>query len=778
MRNFWAVLINQWRLMGLILLITVLLAGSWIVIQVPLYTASTVLLIEPPPSLSDRIDAEDAQDRYYRRQVDLLRSPALAAEVIKSLNLEAHTGFAEAQRRYVGFGRVGEQIFRRLSLFLTYSSYLLVGTPGSYSGLPSPAPVATNISSDIIDHYLTLLTVTPDLYTYSAEVTFTTSDPTLSQDLANAHAATFVRNSQAVRFEISAEDRPSLTQELSAQEEQLAQSEARLQQFRQEHGDVAPPSKDNLVAQRLLDTHQRLANAKAKRINLAILRRMTEKKEAPQLVTLIKSDRLNQLRAAFNRLEAESTRLATLLSASHPRLGEVTAAKNTARQRLEHELTALVSPLEAEYIAARDAEAVLQEEVKQQRKAAQDRGDLAVVYASLNADVTSAQTLVHTMREQQQDGAILKTMAAPNITVTALAELPLTPSSPQPTRDLLLALLAGTIVALGLAFFFEWTDTSVHTAQDVLQATAYPLLGTIPPQPSRLRTFLQGKKRDDTSSSSKREVPAEGTAASPTTPMEWLSTDDLLAKAYVSLSAALPLRRKSSPHTILFVSPQSGDGKTTTLLQLARTLARDNYKVVVVDADLRTGRCHTLLQRDRSPGLTEVLFDGAALSSSSRRRSRRGSHENHTGTDTSASEPTQEEYTNEPQRIRSSPKLRALVEAAIQATAINGLYLIACGRARSNPEEQLGSQTLSEVLYILRRKFACVLIDSPAAMTYGDAELLAQLSDATILIIRGHKTPMAAAYRVAGQLQAVRANVLGVVLTNVHTRQTDTLGYR
>jgi Mrp family chromosome partitioning ATPase len=80
-------------------------------------------------------------------------------------------------------------------------------------------------------------------------------------------------------------------------------------------------------------------------------------------------------------------------------------------------------------------------------------------------------------------------------------------------------------------------------------------------------------------------------------------------------------------------------------------------------------------------------------------------------------------------------------------------------------------------LDILRRKFACVLIDSPAAMTYGDAELLAQLCDATILVIRGYKTPMAAAYRVAGQLQVVRAKVLGVVLTNVNPYSVDMLEY-
>ena len=122
-------------------------------------------------------------------------------------------------------------------------------------------------------------------------------------------------------------------------------------------------------------------------------------------------------------------------------------------------------------------------------------------------------------------------------------------------------------------------------------------------------------------------------------------------------------------------------------------------------------------------------------------------------------------------------KLKALLETAIQTMTIEGLSLLAGGQVWSDPEEQLVSRTMQEVLRILRRQFDCVLIDSPAATTYGDAELLSQLTDTTILVIRGHKTPMAAAHRIAGQLQAVHANVLGVVLTNVTPFGTTTTSY-
>ena len=81
-------------------------------------------------------------------------------------------------------------------MLLTYSFYLLGVTPSSHSSLSNPAKVSSENSSAIVARYLKLLTVTPNPYTYSTEVPFTTPDPVLSQELADAHATTFIRTAQ------------------------------------------------------------------------------------------------------------------------------------------------------------------------------------------------------------------------------------------------------------------------------------------------------------------------------------------------------------------------------------------------------------------------------------------------------------------------------------------------------------------------------------------------------------------------------------------------------
>ena len=760
--------------MGLTVLAAVIIACLWITSQVPLYTAKAVVLIEPPQELANNINAENAQDRYYQQQVELLQSPEFATQVVTDLHLETNTTFREMQTNRVDLGHLGDWLLFRLRASLAYISYLLGASPSATSRLPTPANVETSSSSELVARYLTLLTVTPDPYTYATEISFATANPTLSQELADGHAAAFVQTAQKARFELTPEGSEFLKQQLGVQEARLTQAEAALQRFRQEHPNVPPPSKDNLFAHRLLDIHQRLTNASARRLEAETLYRLVERKEAPQLVTIIKSDRVNQFRTVFTKLETEYTRLTAILAPSHPRLNELNVAKTAARQHLEQEFASIVGTLEAEYRAALNTETLLQGEVEEQRKKALESKKFEAVAALLTADVAATRALIENIKKQQQEGSIVQSLPAPNVAITQQAELPLSPSSPQPRRDLLFALLGGLATAILFAFVVEQTDLSIRTVQDAWQATSYPILGVIPPRASRLQTLLQRSTPAQFTLSNRPDAAADGRPSR--------ATNSLLAESYQSLSAALPLGTKRSPRTILFTSPRSGEGTTTTVLNLAITLAWNGQNVVLVDADLRTGRCHTLLHQERSPGLSEILLEGGGLSSSRHQPKKKDAEDHHSEAATSPikhpNERPRGKENSEQQRMNHAQKLKALVDAAIQTTAITGLSFMACGQVWSDPGEQLVSHALPEALNILRQQFDCVLIDSPAATLYGDAELLAQMCDGTILVVRGYKTPMAAAHRVAGQLQVARANVLGVVLTNIHPHGANLDDYR
>lgn len=741
--------------MGAILLSALLIGVIWTTSKVPLYTASATLIIEEPShALPEGDDIEVAPAQYYQRQLGLLGSSTLAAQVITSLRLASNPVFLDVPEQRAGLNRFRAWLSRRLTVLFSYGSYLLNSTPRVSGAATPPTPTTTQDRSELVSLYLSLLAIKSAPYSSSVDVVFTTPDPTLSQELANAHAQTFIRTAQTTQFELTTEGQTVLTQQRATQQERLTQVQVRLQQFRQAHPDALVLGPENLAIQRLLDIYRRLSHARIKRSESETLRQLIEQTNPAQFPPFIKNDRILQLQSTFAKLAAEQTRLATMLSPSHPRLKALSTAQKTIQQTLTNERTALLQTLEAEYTTAVSAEKLLQEEAEQQQKPALARGDFATVLTALNAEVDSYQTLLEALRQQQQDGVILKTTANSQVTLAATAELPDAPVSPLPRQDLLFALMVGLIGALGLGLLAEWMDSSVRTSQDVWLATAYPTLGVIPPQASRFATLKRSVERSLRSFTPQAEQSQAGSASPTLTTRELVTVNPTLIAPYHVLGTILPLAEgRKSLRTFLLTSPGPKDGKTVTTLNLAISLAWSDYSVVVVDADLHAGQCHSYLQRERGPGLSEVLSQGVVLGASRRRAKKKDAED----TDTD-----------------NVPTIKELVETIIQPTAIKGLSLIACGQLPINPSEGLASHMMQEVLNFLRRQYDCVLVDSPAVLAADDALLLARRCDATLLVIRGHQTPMPAAHRAAEQLQIMRANVLGVVLVDVNPLRAGT----
>jgi capsular exopolysaccharide synthesis family protein len=194
----------------------------------------------------------------------------------------------------------------------------------------------------------------------------------------------------------------------------------------------------------------------------------------------------------------------------------------------------------------------------------------------------------------------------------------------------------------------------------------------------------------------------------------------IIAESYRTIRTAfLFSQAEKPPQVVLLTSPSSNDGKTITTLNLATTLAQDGHRVLIVDADLRKGCCHKRFKLHNRNGLSSVLTGIVNL------------------------------------------------EQAIQATQIDGLFLMSTGIRPPNPVELLGSPKMSEVVSKLRESFQFVLIDSPPAIPVSDAAVLSRRSDGVILVFHARKTTMNWARKAVDHLRAIRAPILGVVLNGV-----------
>ncbi len=282
--------------------------------------------------------------------------------------------------------------------------------------------------------------------------------------------------------------------------------------------------------------------------------------------------------------------------------------------------------------------------------------------------------------------------------------------SPRPARNATLALVVGTILGAAVALFREYRDDTIKTRDDFARvAQPVPVLASIP----SVAGWQKEPRRPHV-------VTRTGTEDA-----------SIAAEAYRALRTAVRLLGVERPQrTIQFTSAMPGEGKTTTLANLALVLVSAGQRVVMVDCDLRRPSLHTAFGLRNADGFTSVLAGEQELMAAI-------------------------------QRVPGEP----------------ALALLASGAPPPNPSELLGSKQTSELLFALQSQFDIVLVDSPPVLSVTDASVLSLWVDTTLVVASAGvtlKKQLGAALEV---LRQADASVSGAVLNRVEAQPGYGYGY-
>jgi len=271
------------------------------------------------------------------------------------------------------------------------------------------------------------------------------------------------------------------------------------------------------------------------------------------------------------------------------------------------------------------------------------------------------------------------------------------PVSPNVTLNLVLGAVVGLIFGVGIAFFLEYIDTSVKTMDDVERYLQVPVLAVIPKDISLLHR-QRGSSPD--------------------------------AEAYRILRTNIEFNRKNpEDNTITLVSGGAGEGKSTTLMNLAYICAQGGYTTLMIDADLRRPRLHTFFGINNSVGLTNYLTTDLML------------------------------------------------EDVILQTPVDNLYFMPSGILPVDAAGILNSRRMSELIQDVKQRFDLIFVDSPPILGVSDASVLVSEVDLTIIIVQHRKLPRNMLLRVKQAIESVGGNILGVVLNNVDVRSDSQYQY-
>jgi capsular exopolysaccharide synthesis family protein len=385
--------------------------------------------------------------------------------------------------------------------------------------------------------------------------------------------------------------------------------------------------------------------------------------------------------------------------------------KTTEKTAVSGALTSLKSQLDA----ARTQEAQSKAAYDQEAQTANAQGLVNTRLTTLRRAIETNRTLLDTYTQRQKEQELALASDAPNnIQITSTAVTPTTPIGPARTRNIFIAFLVSLAAGIGLAFLLDYLDDSVKSSDDIGRHLALPTLALIP-------HYLATDKRKLSL------VPTNGNAVNATPLIAMQEKHSPMAEAYRHLRTSLLFSSAGKPpKTILVTSSQPAEGKTTTAINTAITLAQADADVVVIDCDLRRPRVHSYFAMDNTQGLTNYLSG-------------------------------ERDTENLIKTYSDLPRLKVITSGPIPP----------------NPAELLSSNEMKNLLQFLSGRYRHVIIDSPPAISFTDAAILSTLVDGVVLVAMANKSSIHLMRRFKQRLGGIGARIYGVVLNGIKSGSVE-----
>lgn len=657
----------------------------------PTYRSTAIIKIdkENPNVLAfkDVYAIERMEDDYYQTQYKILKSRNLARRVIRATVLDQHPEFV---------GK--DNLIKKAE---ANSSFL--------SDLPENSNTGNSengVDQKIIDGFLSKVTIEPQQRSRLVKVSFDSFIPALSAKVTNAIARSFIDFNFESKFNASQQARDWLEKQLDDMKAKVEGSEEKLNEYASKKGIIFVTEGDtgdgknkqaqNIVTKKLAELSTHLVEATADRISREALHRESQQGDIGSSSIVLSSSLIQTLKKESASMEAEYSQLSKVYKPDYPKMIRLEEQINRLKIRIDDETKRIISGIKKDFEAALKRENYLKATLENYKKEVLDFNDKMVQYQILKRETETNRELYNSLLQRLKETGISASLTASNIQILDRAEVPRSPYKPNKKMNLLLAIITGLFGGIGLAFFVEYLDSTVKTPDDVEKRVLLPSLGLVPNFAKHGSKNIKLITLEDKKSPLSEAYRSIGT--------------------YIQFSTAV-----KPPRTILITSPRQGEGKTTTALNTAISLANSYGKGIIVDADLRRPSLHKLFDLDNSKGLSALLTGNIEFNDSN----------------------------------------------FIQKTKVPNLDIITSGIIPPNPSELLTSYKMRDLISELLQLYSFIVLDSPPVLGLSDSLILNTLTDGVIMVVRAGNTPREAAIKAKKLLLGVNARILGVVLNGI-----------
>jgi capsular exopolysaccharide synthesis family protein len=464
-----------------------------------------------------------------------------------------------------------------------------------------------------------------------------------------------------------------------------------------------------LTPEKLSELNTQLVRAETRRKELESLYSAVTKlpgsmRDAEMIPAIASDPTIQSLRNQILKAEQNTEELSKKFGKKHPAMIKAEEELKVLQQKRDQEIRRVIGSIKTEYELAKSNESSLQRMFSGTKAEALDLNEKFIQYGVLSREVDTNRQLYDALIKRMKEQSVTEEIQTVNVWVVEKAEKPASPVKPRKSLNILLGIIVGLFGGIGLAFFIEYLDNTIKSPEDVETRLGLPVLGVVP--------LLESKDENI------EEIILK-------------EPQSIYAESYKTIRTAILLSSATRPPQNIQVTSMGPDeGKTVTSVNLAITIARSGYSVLLVDSDLRKPRIHTIFRLNNLSGLSTYLA-GA---------------------------------TTDIETVFKQP--------------LTNLTVIPSGPIPPNPSELLGSNRTNELISLLNERFDLIIWDSPPLMSVTDSLILSRILDGTIIVTKAGKTTYEIVDRGLKLMKGRRENdietrILGIVISGLDLKKSD-----
>ena len=588
LRDYWRVLLKRRQIAVPFFAVVVVIVAVYSFVATPVYQGTVQLLVDNERNQTLNfseggaalIQQKDMAD-YFNTQKTVITSRIFADRVARKMQLDKNSYFKALKEKQSD--NLKATVMASIRGFFP-DRVKQSGPFAEYKFREELDPFITNV-------LLKNLKLETEKRSNIMKIQFTATDPTVAAVMANGIAETFIEHNLDIRVKPYRDAAEWLSSRLVESKAKVGDSENQLQSYREGKGVVSFEAKENILNQKLQELTTQLVQTESKRQDAEIKYRQIQSViDKPEQLTTV-PDIMNNLviqglRNEELALRRQLSELSEKFGDKHPQLIKTNSQLEMVKRNINLEARKMLSAAKADYEVALSRETSLRRGFEEQKQEVLGLTRKAIDFNVIAGESGSNKQFYDLLLKKLQEASLSGGMSVSNIQIVDYSIVPDGPIKPKRSKNMLLALLLGLFGGISAAFFIEYMDDTIKTAEDVDKAINLPLLDIVP--------LTDGKDGPLFVLSNSKSATAESFRTIRTGIMLSSLDDD-------------PIK------VLLVTSATPNEGKSTVATNLAVAMSQMGERVLLIDVDMRRHNLHEFFDIDNSVGISDLIIDPARL---------------------------------------------------------------------------------------------------------------------------------------------------------------------